>query len=195
MKNKVLIVIASVAALALIALSSQYSGFISLSIGIPKSEVSKKLKSLYELANPGTTIEVIALNEQSGLYKALLKASGITGTNYLEVYVTKDGKLLTQSVIFVEQSIEQMKRLKNFVDCLESKNVKIFGLRNDTLTLLQLNILGAYSPKLFVPCDGEMVSNCISAKVERVPSVVFGGRVEPGVKSIEWFEAATGCKY
>lgn len=193
MQTKVLIVSLSVVLLALVILT--YLGFISLSLGVPKSEVSNKLKNLYELANPGTKIEVLTLTEQSGLYKGLLKATGTTGTNYIEVYVTKDGKLLTQNVIFVEQSIEQIRRLKNFVDCLGSKNVKIFGLSNDTVTLLQLNILGVYSTKLFVPCDGEMISNCISAKVEKVPSVVFAGRVEPGVKSIEWFEAATGCKY
>lgn len=192
-KERLLIISLSCVLLAIIALT--YLGFISFSVGIPKSEVSNKLKNLYELANPGTTIEVVALSEQSGLYKALLKATGVTGTSYIEVYVTKDGKLLTQNVIFVEQSIEQIKKLRDFVDCLQGKGVKIFGLSNDTLTLLQLNILGVYSTKLFVPCDGEMISNCISAKVERVPSVVFAGRVEPGVKNIQWFEAATGCKY
>lgn len=162
---------------------------------MPKNEVSNKIKTLYELANPGTSVEILTLTEESGLYKALIKATSPSGTNYAEVYVTKDGKLLTQNVIFVEQSIEQIKRLKSFVDCLHSKGVKIYGLNNQTATLLQLNVLGIYSTKLYVSCDGASVQNCVQAKVDQVPAVVFGNRVEPGVKTIDWFESVTGCKY
>jgi len=177
----------------LLAIST--TGFITLCFGIPKSKVSERIKTLYELANPGTSVEVLTLNEESGLYKALIKAVGPAGTNYAEIYISKDGKLLTQNVIFVEQSIQQMKRLKDFVDCLDSKGVRIFGLSNQTATLLQLNVLGVYSTKLYVPCDGDLVVNCVQANVTQVPSVVFAGRIEPGVKTIEWFESATGCKY
>jgi hypothetical protein len=177
-------------------------GYVSFSLSLPKGEVSKKIKSLYELANPGTNVEVLSLNEESGLYKALIKVVSPTGTNYAEVYVTKDGKLLIQNVIFVEQATEQIKKLKDFVDCLDSKKLKIYGVLNQTenpqgatATLLQLNILGVYSSKLYVSCDGRFVQNCISAGVTQVPSVVFAGRIEPGVKTIEWFESATGCKF
>jgi hypothetical protein len=170
-------------------------GFVSFSLGLPKGEVSKKIKNLYELANPGTTVEVLTVTEESGLYKAVLKASGVGGTNYAEVYVSKDGKLLTQNVILVEQSIEQIKRLKDFVDCLDGKGLKIYGISNQTATLLQLNVLGVYSTKLYMPCDGELAKNCIAANVTQVPSVVFGGRIEPGVKAVQWFEQATGCKF
>jgi hypothetical protein len=92
--------------------------------------------------------------------------------------------------------------LKSFVECLDSKGLKIYGVLNQTenpqgatATLLQLNILGVYSSKLYVSCDGSFVQNCISAGVTQVPSVVFGGRVEAGVKTIEWFESVTGCKF
>jgi len=170
-------------------------GFVSFSLGLPKSEVSKRLKNLYELANPGTEVEVLTISEEGGLYKALLKATGVGGLSYTEVYVTKDGKMLTQNIILVEQSIEQIKKLKDFVDCLDGKGVKIYGINNHTATLLQFNILGIYSAKLYVSCDGALLQNCISANVTQVPSVVFGGRIEPGVKTIEWFEQVTGCKF
>jgi hypothetical protein len=203
MKNLRLLIIAVAAVLLLIvALFASISGYFSFSLSLPKSEVSKKIESLYELANPGTNVEVLSLNEESGLYKALLKVVSPTGTNYAEIYVTKDGKLLAQNVILVEQLIEQMKKLKDFVDCLDSKKLKIYGVLNQTenpqgatATLLQLNILGVYSSKLYVSCDGRFVQNCISTGVTQVPSVVFGGRIEPGVKTIEWFESATGCKF
>jgi hypothetical protein len=201
MKNLRLLIIA-VAAVLLLVVALFALGYVSFSLSLPKSEVSKRIESLYELANPGTNVEVLSLSEESGLYKALLKVVSPTGTNYAEVYVTKDGKILVQNVILVEQATEQIKKLKDFVDCLDSKKLKIYGVLNQTenpqgatATLLQLNILGVYSSKLYVSCDGRFVQNCISAGVTQVPSVVFGGRIEPGVKTIEWFESATGCKF
>jgi hypothetical protein len=201
MKNLRLLIIA-VAAVLLLVVALFALGYVSFSLSLPKSEVSKKIESLYELANPGTNVEVLSLSEESGLYKALLKVVSPTGTNYAEVYVTKDGKILVQNVILVEQATEQIKKLKDFVDCLDNKKLKIYGVLNQTenpqgatATLLQLNILGVYSSKLYVSCDGRFVQNCISAGVTQVPSVVFGGRIEPGVKTIEWFESATGCKF
>jgi hypothetical protein len=159
-----------------------------------RQDVTNKVESLYELANPGVSVEVMNILEESGLYKVLLKSVGPTGTNYAEVYVTKDGKLLTESVVFVERSIAQIEGMKNFVDCLVEKGVKIYGLGNQTATLLQLNILGRYSPKLFVSCDGEFVKRCTDAGVQEVPSVVIGDKIEPGVKTADWFAQQTGCK-
>jgi hypothetical protein len=165
-------------------------------LAVSKENVEAKVKELYELANPGATIEIASIEEQSGIYKVLIKATDpLGGVNYRELYVTKDGKLLTENVILVEESIKQITRLKDFVDCLSNKGVKIYGIRNNTATLLQLNILGRYSLKLYVSCDGNLIKNCVSANVTQVPSVVIGKRVEPGVKSISWFEQATGCKF
>jgi len=184
-----------VALFLLVVLALFVLGFISFSFSLPKGEVSKKIKSLYELANPGTSVEVLTLTEESGLYKALVRATGAGGVNYGEVYVTKDGKLLTQNVIFVEQSIEQISKLKDFVDCLDEKGVKIYGISNHTATLLQLNVFGVYSTKIYVLCDGDLVQNCLAANVTQVPSITFAGRVEPGIKSLQWFEQVTGCKF
>jgi hypothetical protein len=146
MKNSRPLIIA-VAAVLLLVVALFALGYVSFSLNLPKSEVSKKIESLYELANPGTNVEVLTLSEESGLYKALLKVVSPTGTNYAEVYVTKDGKILVQNVIFVEQATEQIKKLKDFVDCLDSKKLKIYGVLNQTenpqgatATLLQLNI-------------------------------------------------------
>ncbi|MEM5804993.1 MAG: hypothetical protein QW156_02785 [Candidatus Aenigmatarchaeota archaeon] len=158
-------------------------------------EIKQKVKNLYELANPGVTVEIASVTEESGLYKIILKAIDMGGINYREVFVTKDGKLLTEGVVLVEESIKQITRLKDFVDCLNEKGVKIYGLNNNTATLLQLNLLGRYSLKLYVSCDGDLVQNCIQANVSQVPSVVHNNKVEPGVKSIDWFEKISGCKY
>jgi len=159
------------------------------------AEIKEKVKNLYELANPGSTAEIISINEESGVYKVVVKISTAAGTTYREAYVTKDGKMLTESMIFVEQSIERINAFKNFTDCLRMSGVRIYGITNDTATLLQLNLLGRYSTQLFVPCDGNLVSYCINANVSKIPSVVINGKVYPGVKDISWFEQNTNCRF
>jgi hypothetical protein len=157
-----------------------------------KARVGEKVKNLYELANPGSSFSIVSMSEESGIYKVVLRADTPYGTTYREAYVTKNGELLTESVIFVSKSIEQIAAYKDFVDCLDSKGVKIYGLNNQTATLLQLNTLGRYSTKIYISCD--TLKPCQDAGVTQVPSVVYKGEIFPGVQSISWFETKTGCK-
>jgi len=198
--NRKVIVISTIVAIFLIFMVLILFGFISIPsitgffIGTSKETVGNRIKSLYELANPGTIIEIVTITEESGIYKIVLRASDFTGTTYREIYVTKDGKLLTENVIFVEESIAQIEKMKNFVNCLDERGVRIFGVSNQTASLLQLNVLGRYGLKLFVACDINMDA-CLAAKVTQVPSVVIGNLVDPGVKTIDWFERTTECKF
>jgi len=163
--------------------------------------VSEKVKTLYELANPGTKITVESIKERDGIFHLILKAQSVTGVSYREVFVTKDGKLLTEGVIYVENSTRSIKAFKEFVDCLYDKGLRIYGVLNRTqnpqgavATYLQLNLLGRYSGKLFVDCDGLNVVNCIKANVTQVPSVVYKGKIYSGVKTASFLESLTGCK-
>ncbi len=175
-----------------------------LSLAFPKlgsvgmfsyQDVDSKIKNFYELALPGTQVEIVNKQEEHGMYKILVKVTSPLGTTYREAYVSKDGYLLTETPIFVETATEQINKSKSFVECLASRGVRIYGLSNQTQTLLQLNILGIYGRLLYVPCDGQLVNNCIAANVTQVPSVVINGNVYPGVKTIDWFIQATGCRF
>lgn len=160
--------------------------------GQSKDAVAADVKNLYELANPGSVVGVVATTEENGMYKIVLRITSSSDTTYPEIYATKDGKLLTTSMILVDESISQMTKLRDFVDCLDSKGVRIAGISNQTATLLQLNVLGTYSPKLFVDCSANLDA-CVAANVTQVPSVVIGQYVIPGVQSTDWFERVTGC--
>ncbi|MEM7821581.1 MAG: hypothetical protein QXX38_02080 [Candidatus Aenigmatarchaeota archaeon] len=162
-------------------------------VRVQKREVENKIKSLYELANPGAIVEVVGAFEESGIYKIILKIRDVNGITYREVYVTKDGRLLTEGVIFVEESIVQIEKMKKFVDCLDEKGVRIYGVTNQTATLLQLNLLGRYSTKLLIACDLNL-ERCLAANITQVPSVVAGRIVDVGIKNIDWFERVTGCR-
>lgn len=161
------------------------------------SDASSKVKSLYELANPGVKIEVVKLDDVSGTYKVLFKATDVAGSvNYREAYMTKDGKLLTESVILVDQSITQLTEIRNFVDCLADKNVKIAGISNQTATLLQFNVLGgSYATKLYLSCDGDMAQQCVDAGITQVPAVIYQGKGYAGAQPIQFFENLTSCKF
>jgi len=165
-----------------------------------EKEVVEKVRKLYEIANPGSTVEVVSIKEEGNLYKLLLKISMFGGTNYLETYVTKDGKYLSENVIFVKESIERMEKMKKFVDCLFDKNVRIFGAMNtnvseiNTATQLQLNILGRYSGKIYVSCDGDAIQQCINIGLTSLPALVYQDQAYYGVFTAEAIANLTGCK-
>lgn len=160
-------------------------------------DVSSEVERLYELVNPGIDISVVKVDEVSGLYKVLFKAvDAAGGVTYREAYISQDGKLLTENIILVSQSITQLSRIRNFVDCLDGKNVKIAGISNQTATLLQFNALGgSYATKLYLSCDGELAQQCVDVGITQVPAVIYEGQGYPGVQPIQFFENLTACKF
>jgi len=181
------IVIAAIVALATFVLPQ--TGFLT---AYSKEDVLNKVKTIFELSNPETTINIENVKEESGLYKILLKGKTQTGDTYSEIYVTKDGKFLIQAPISIEDAINNIKKLNALTDCLYAKGVKIYGLTNDTGTLMQFNILGRNSLKLFVFCDN-ILEECINAGITEVPSIVINSTIYKGARTAEWLAQTAGC--
>ncbi|MFZ8829858.1 MAG: hypothetical protein ACO2OO_00160 [Candidatus Aenigmatarchaeota archaeon] len=166
---------------------------------IQKSTIAEGVKKLYELALVGSSVSVESINDLGGLYKVLLKVSTQQGTNYIEVYASKDGKYVSENIIYVKESIQQIEKMRNFVDCLYNRGLRIYGATQtnntaiNSATLLQLNILGRYSPKLYVSCDGNNLQYCIQIGLQALPSVVYNNTAYPGVYSVEYLANLTGC--
>ncbi len=161
-------------------------------------DVSSQVEKLYELVNPGVDVSVVKVDQTSGMYKVLFKATDAAGTvSYTETYITTDGKLLTQTIIPVDQYISEFTKIHNFVDCLANKTLRIAGVVNDTGTALQFNVLGGtYAfTKLYYSCDGNQAPQCINNGITQVPAVIFEGRGYAGVQSISFFENLTACKF
>ncbi|MEM5875611.1 MAG: hypothetical protein QXW01_03165 [Candidatus Aenigmatarchaeota archaeon] len=167
---------------------------------IQKNKVAEDVRKLYEIANPGSSVEIVSIKEEGNLYKILLRINIFGGTNYLETYVTKDGRYLSENVIFVRESIDRIERMKKFIDCLFDKNVRIFGAMNtnvseiNTATQLQLNILGRYSGKIYVSCDGDAIQQCINIGLTSLPALVYQNQAYYGVFTAEAIANLTGCK-
>ena len=166
---------------------------------IQKSYVAESVKKLYELAL-GSSVSVEGISDFGNLYKILLKVSTQQAPNYLEVYVTKDGRYVTESIVYVKESTQQIEKMKNFVECLFNKGLRIYGATQtnntaiNSATLLQLNILGRYSAMLYVSCDGDNLQYCIQIGLQALPSLVYNNTAYPGVYSVEYLANLTGCK-
>ena len=166
---------------------------------VQKSSVAENVRKLYELAL-GSPVSVESVNDFGNLYKILLKVSTQQGPNYLEIYATKDGRYVTESIIYVKESTQQIEKMKNFVDCLYNKGLRVYGATQtnntaiNSATLLQLNILGRYSPKIYVSCDGDNLQTCIQIGLQALPSIVYNNTAYPGVYSAEYLANLTGCK-
>jgi hypothetical protein len=193
--------IAFVSVIAALAALFVYTGAYS-NVLSDSGAISAKVERLYELSNPGVGAEVVSVTSESGMYKVGVKITSIDGqVSYAESWVTKDGRLLTQSVILVEESVGQMGKLRDFVACLADSGVRIFGSLDENVspqgsqaTLLQLNLLGAYSPAIYVSCDAD-VQACVEAGITQVPAVYYNGTVEFGLKNIEQLEEISGCAF
>jgi len=167
---------------------------------LQKPSIAENIRKLYELALPGSSVSVESINDFGNLYKILLRVSNQQSTNYLEVYASKDGKYVTENVIYVKESTQQIEKMKNFVDCLFNKGLRVYGATQtnntaiNSATFLQLNVLGRYSPKLYVSCDGDNLQTCIRIGLQALPSIVYNNTAYPGVYSVEYLANLTGCK-
>ncbi|MBI2547600.1 MAG: hypothetical protein HYW23_04115 [Candidatus Aenigmarchaeota archaeon] len=160
-------------------------------------DVSSKVKSLYELVNPGVSVSVVKIDDVNGMYKVLFKAVDVSGgVTYRETFITKDGKLLTENMVQVDPSISQLNKTHNFVDCLATKDVKVAGIANDTVTLMQFNALGgSYATKLYLSCDGGQVQQCVNSGITQVPAVIYNSKIYAGVQTIQFLGNLTGCTF
>ena len=166
-----------------------------------KSSVAENVRKLYQLALPGMSFEVENIKDIGNLYEIWLAFPNQQGRlEILKVYASKDGRYATENIIYIHESIQQIEKMKSFVDCLFDKGLRVYGATqtNNTAinsgTLLQLMILGRYSTKLYVSCDGDNLQACIRSGLQALPSIVYNNTAYPGVYSAEYLANLTGCK-
>ncbi len=151
-----------------------------------------KVQNVYELLSEGN-VEILKVDEQSGLYKVLMRVKTANSDNLQEVYVTKDGSLITDKIIVTDDYKVRLEKEKAFAECLKEKGVLIFGQSTETNTLSQLNVLGNYAYKVYVDCIGTNLEVCQQLGVTEVPTIVVGNSSVTGVHTLDWFEQMTGC--
>ena len=141
-------------------------------------------------------MEILSVKEESGIYRILIKTTDAKGAiNAQEVFITKDGKLITDKFLPAADYKTSLQNDKDFLDCLYGKGVRVLGLSDNNYTLMQLNALGNFWYKIYIDCAGNNLQACQQLGVKNIPSVLYNQTIYEGAKSLNWFENVTGCSF
>jgi hypothetical protein len=150
------------------------------------------VKDIYRLIT-GEEAEILNVSEESGLYRITSRFSSATGIVTQDVYITKDGKLITANIAKTDEYKKSLQTDKEFVQCLSDKSLIVLGA-NDQASLLQLQVLGQFSSRIYFDCSSN-VEICQKIGVESVPSLFYDNVTYPGVQTLSFVEELTGCQY
>ncbi len=131
------------------------------------------------------------------------------------VYISKDGKslLIGQAFDLTEAptsitgaattepakeayTYQDLEKIKQFVDCLDSKGVKIYGANWCGWTKrLVVETLGGFdiAAPIYVECT-EQEEICSQEGISGFPTIKINGEVYKGQRTFEGFAEATGCE-
>ena len=151
------------------------------------------VKDIYDLQYE-TNSEVLSTVEMNGVYKVVVRFADFSGQRVTQdVYITKDGRLLTDRFIVTADYRTALQNQKTFIECLSGANLRILGQSNDTATLQQFNVLGTYSYKLFVSCDAANEQSCRDLGVARYPTTIYNNTGYANIYAPAFFSQLTGC--
>lgn len=140
-------------------------------------------------------VEVLSVKDEGYVYKMLVRLKLRDGDVIRELYVTKDGRFLTENIMDVPETVTRLGKEKNFTECLKARGFIVFGQKSEPNTLQQLSTIGNYANKVYVDCTGANLQACQRLGIKEIPSIVYNNKVYTGVKSLEWIESLTGCKF
>ncbi|HLD39274.1 MAG TPA: hypothetical protein VJB05_03105 [archaeon] len=154
---------------------------------------SSTIKQIYDLQFE-TNSEVLAVNDTNGIYKMVVRFNDPTGKSTTQdIFVTKDGKLFTNTLVSSDSYLSFLNTEKNFAECLQIKGVRILGQANDTATLQQIQALGTYAYKIFVSCDGTNEAACQQIGITKYPTTVYNNTAYTELYTPAFYSQLTNC--
>jgi hypothetical protein len=155
----------------------------------------ENVESVYRMLTE-SEVEVLSVKDEGYVYKLIIRLKLAEGDVLREIYVTKDGKFLSEAGNVMEVSVltERLGKEKGFAECLKEKGMILFGQGSEPNTLQQLLIIGNFANRIYVDCVGANLQACQQLGIQEIPSIVYQNNVYTGVKSAEWIEGLTGCE-
>lgn len=154
-----------------------------------------EIVSIYKLLTENE-VEVLSVKEESGLSKVIIGIKNAQGNiNPQQIYITNDGKFITDKIINLEDYKKRLNNEKNFTNCLRDKGLVIVGQSTNLETMRQLNTLGAFSNRVYFDCVGDNLQKCIDIGITTIPTIIYSGQNFSGVKDLAFFEGLTGCRF
>ena len=158
-----------------------------------QQNAANTVKDIYDLQYE-TNAEILSTVEMNGVYKVVVKFTDFNGQKTTQdVFITKDGKLITDRFIVADNYRAALQKQKTFIECMLGKNLRILGQSNDTATLQQFQVLGTYAYKLFVSCNDTNEETCRNLGVTRYPTTVYNSTGYANIYNPEFFAQLTGC--
>lgn len=160
-----------------------------------EGKVRANVEKIYELLLD-QQVNIVATAYENGVYRVIIELidpEGITETQVL--FVTKDGRLMTDRMIDLEVYGQGLERESNFIDCLFDKGARVVGITNNTASVLQIQALGNFGYKLYFDCGGPNLQICQDIGVQSVPSVIYNNTIYEGLKDAQWFIDITDCTF
>lgn len=142
-------------------------------------------------------VETVSTKDEGYLYRMLLRLKLTGGDVLKEVYATKDGKYFSESgnVIEISGFMQRLDKEKSFAECLKVKGFVIAGQQSEPNTYQQLLIIGNFASKVYFDCTEANLQVCQQLGIQTIPTIFYNNMNYTGVKSREWVESLTGCRY
>jgi len=170
-----------------------FSGGIAWNAG-GENAATQNIRDVYKLLTD-RDVEILSVNEESGIYKVSIKTVDANGTsNVQDVFITKDGKLVTDRFLRIEDYRASLLSNKNFIDCLSAKGMLVLGQNFDNYTIMQMQVLGDFGYRIYFDCVGGNLQTCQNLGIKKVPSMLYNQTIYEGLKPVQWFEDMTGCR-
>jgi hypothetical protein len=161
-----------------------------------QKQVLDSVEGVYKLMTESDT-EVLSVKDEGDLYRIMLRLKLSSGDVLKEVYATKDGRFFSESGNIMEISAftETLGKEKEFAECLADKKFLVLGQKNEPNTFQQLLIIGNFANKVYVDCSGANLQACQQIGITEIPTILYNRMNYTGVKTLDWIESLTGCKY
>jgi hypothetical protein len=162
--------------------------------GVSKQEAAQEVVSTLE-AQTGQELELINVKAESGLYRVDIKDSNDRLSTF---YVTRDGSLVTGSMTDLQETKELATARRQFSNCLQDRNVVMFGNRSQQETQAQFQLLGgeSYVSPIYVDVSSQdVLQQARKLGVTMVPAFYYNGSVSEGVMRPSGVANFTGCSY
>jgi hypothetical protein len=186
--------IGMIAVLAIALLYVLYTGYSTTGNFIAADQATKSVKEVYKLLSE-RDVEVLSVKDDSGIYKVVLRTFDAAGNSYVQdVFVTKDGKYITDRLVDAENYTKTLAANRDFIACLTGKELFVVGQASNNYTQIQMQLLGDFSYKIYLDCTGDNVQACQDMGVVNIPSVIYNRTIYEGLKPVDWFEQLTGCR-
>jgi len=159
-----------------------------------ESQAAQNAKGIYGLLT-GSEPEILSIKEESGIYRIVLRTFDSSGASSVQdVFITKDGKFITDKLLNAEDYQKSLESSRDFVGCLSGKGVRILGLITDNYTIAQVQALGDFGYSIYFDCGGDNLQACQQIGVQNIPAVIYNSTIYEGLKPVGWIENLTGCE-